>query len=115
MGQDCLRRIWIVLGECLVHNPKEVFMQLIKVSIKNFRGMEAQEIEFRPGFNLIKGENGRGKTSVLEAIAVGLGGSLRGWQALPQGILPLTKCVRNFQKWGMAPIARSTACPRRFL
>lgn len=48
-------------------------MQLKTVKIKNFRGIEDWEIELKPGFNLIKGENGKGKTSVLEAISVGLG------------------------------------------
>ena len=49
-------------------------MQLQTVRIKNFRGIEDWEIELKPGFNLIKGENGKGKTSILEAISVGLGG-----------------------------------------
>lgn len=49
-------------------------MQLQTVRIKNFRGIEDWEIELKPSFNLIKGENGKGKTSILEAISVGLGG-----------------------------------------
>ena len=53
-------------------------MKISKVTIKNFRGIEEKEIEFKPGFNLITGENGRGKTSILEAIAVGLGGFVAG-------------------------------------
>lgn len=36
------------------------------------------KISFQRGFNLIKGENGKGKTSILEAIAVGLGGYIEG-------------------------------------
>lgn len=53
-------------------------MKLTSVQIRNFRGIEDWIINFEPGFNLIKGVNGRGKTSVLEAIAVGLGGFLAG-------------------------------------
>ncbi len=53
-------------------------MQLKKVGIKNFKGIEQKEIIFKPGFNLIQGANGTGKTSVLEAIAVGLGGFIAG-------------------------------------
>lgn len=53
-------------------------MNLSRVRIKNFKGIEEQELLFKPGFNLIKGENGRGKTSILEAIAVGLGGFVAG-------------------------------------
>lgn len=53
-------------------------MRLSKVRIKNFKGIKDWEIELKPGFNLIKGMNGKGKTSVLEAIAVGLGGFMAG-------------------------------------
>ena len=53
-------------------------MELSKVRIKNFRSIADQEIVLKPGFNLIKGENGKGKSSILEAIAVGLGGFLAG-------------------------------------
>ncbi len=53
-------------------------MELSKVRIKNFRNIADQEIVLKPGFNLIKGENGKGKSSILEAIAVGLGGFLAG-------------------------------------
>lgn len=53
-------------------------MELKSVLIKNFKGIEEKEIVFKPGFNLIKGANGTGKTSILEAIAVGLGGFIAG-------------------------------------
>lgn len=53
-------------------------MQLQSVRIKNFKGIDEKEITFKPGFNLIKGANGTGKTSILEAIAVGLGGFIAG-------------------------------------
>ena len=55
-------------------------MELSKVRIKNFRNIADQEIVLKPGFNLIKGENGKGKSSILEAIAVGLGGFLAGFE-----------------------------------
>lgn len=54
-------------------------MVIQKVRIKNFRGIDETSIDFKPGFNLIKGENGKGKTSILEAIAVGLGGFIAGF------------------------------------
>lgn len=53
-------------------------MLLKNVKIKNFKGIKDWDIELKPGFNLIKGENGKGKTSILEAIAVGLGGFVAG-------------------------------------
>ena len=54
-------------------------MQIKSVDIRNFRGIAESSIDFKPGFNLIKGENGKGKTSILEAIAVGLGGFIAGF------------------------------------
>ena len=53
-------------------------MQIQEVKISNFKGIDEWNIKFKPGFNLIIGENGRGKTSILEAIAVGLGGYVAG-------------------------------------
>ena len=53
-------------------------MELKNVRIKNFKGINDWYIQFAPGFNLIKGSNGKGKTSILEAIAVGLGGFVAG-------------------------------------
>ena len=54
-------------------------MNLSRVRIKNFKGIEEKELLFIPGFNLIKGENGKGKTSILEAISVGMGGFIAGF------------------------------------
>lgn len=54
-------------------------MYINNIRIRNFRGIKDSTIEFKPGFNLIKGENGKGKTSIIEAIAVGLGGFIGGF------------------------------------
>lgn len=53
-------------------------MYIEKISIKNFKAISNIEIEFRQGFNLLIGDNGVGKTSVLEAITVAFGGFLTG-------------------------------------
>lgn len=53
-------------------------MLLKEVKIKNFRGISEWNINLESGFNIIKGENGKGKTSILEAIAVALGGFVEG-------------------------------------
>ena len=45
----------------------------------NFRCIESADLSFKPGFNLIYGENASGKTSLLEALAyLGRGKSFRG-------------------------------------
>lgn len=52
-------------------------MRLNRIGLTNFRGFAKREISLHPEFNLIIGENGAGKTSVLEAISVALGGWLQ--------------------------------------
>ncbi len=53
-------------------------MALVKLQTENFRNLVTAPIGFSPGFNLIFGENGSGKTSFLEAIGyLGLGRSFR--------------------------------------
>lgn len=49
-------------------------MYLKKVHIKNYKAIEELDIDLKPGVNLLIGDNGTGKTSVLEGIAVALGG-----------------------------------------
>jgi len=44
-------------------------MQILSVTLKNFKSHRDRVFEFHPGFNAICGENGAGKTSILEAIA----------------------------------------------
>lgn len=49
-------------------------MYLEKIHIQNYKAIEKIEINLKPGVNLLIGDNGAGKTSVLEGIAVALGG-----------------------------------------
>ena len=53
-------------------------MRLNEVEIRNFRGIENCRLQFHGKMNLIIGKNGVGKTSILEAVAVGLGGFISG-------------------------------------
>lgn len=53
-------------------------MHFINAQITNFRGLEQIRLEFEPGFHLIKGLDGKGKTSILKALAIGLSGILSG-------------------------------------
>ena len=49
-------------------------MYLEKVHLKNYKAIEKLEMNLKPGINLLIGDNGVGKTTVLEGIAVALGG-----------------------------------------
>ncbi|MDP1773258.1 MAG: AAA family ATPase [Methylobacter sp.] len=49
-------------------------MQIDKLEIENFKLFAEQEFQFHSSFNLLIGENGSGKTSLLRAVAVALGG-----------------------------------------
>ncbi len=52
-------------------------MRVTRLKHTNLRVIGASEFRFQPGFNLIVGVNGVGKTSVLEALAVCLSGVVR--------------------------------------
>ncbi len=49
-------------------------MQIDNLELTNFKNYSHLSIEFQPGVNLFVGSNGSGKTSILEAINVALGG-----------------------------------------
>lgn len=53
-------------------------MHIDRLQLRNFKCFTDRSFEFRPGFNLLVGENGSGKTSVLEALAVASGSWLLG-------------------------------------
>ena len=63
----------------------------MEISIKNFRNIENENYLFEDGLNLIKGESGKGKSTILEAIFWCLYGG--------KGCFPLTyQKERNFTK-----------------
>ena len=45
-------------------------MRVTSLKVANLRVIEAAEFRFQPGFNLIVGVNGVGKTSMLDALRV---------------------------------------------
>lgn len=53
-------------------------MHIVRAVIENFRGFVKTEIDLKPGVNIIIGDNGSGKSSLLEAVSVGLAGLLKG-------------------------------------
>ena len=52
-------------------------MRVTSLKLANLRAIEAAEFRFQPGFNLIVGVNGVGKTTVLEALGVELSAIVR--------------------------------------
>ena len=53
-------------------------MHIDRLQLTNFKCFADRTIEFQPSFNLLVGENGSGKTTVLEALAVASGAWLLG-------------------------------------
>ena len=43
-------------------------MEITKINLVNFRNYEKEEISFNKGMNIFIGNNGEGKTNILEAI-----------------------------------------------
>ncbi len=52
-------------------------MRVARLKLANVRAIEAAEFNFNPGFNLIVGVNGVGKTTVLDALGVCLSSVIR--------------------------------------
>lgn len=48
-------------------------MRIDELHIENFRGYKKLDVSFKKGFNLIIGDNGSGKTALLEALNVAMG------------------------------------------
>ena len=69
-GNDCMYKA--IRGEYV--------MILKKLHIYNFKLFEDIELQFKPGFNLILGDNGVGKTTILEAATVAASGFLAGME-----------------------------------
>jgi predicted ATP-binding protein involved in virulence len=48
-------------------------MKINNIHIENFKGIEKSNFEFNQSFNVLIGENGVGKSSILDAVSIGLG------------------------------------------
>ncbi|MDM8561590.1 AAA family ATPase [Candidatus Parabeggiatoa sp. HSG14] len=57
-------------------------MKIDQLTVKNFKGLENKEFNFSPQFNVLNGDNGSGKTAVLDALAVGIGALFLGFDGI---------------------------------
>ena len=55
------------------NGEKKITVRLHKASFENFRLWEHLEVELGPRLTLLMGENGSGKTALLDGVAIGLG------------------------------------------
>jgi predicted ATP-binding protein involved in virulence len=53
-------------------------MRIDKITLQNFRCFEQLEVDFLPNFNVIIGNNGTGKSSLMEAISMSVSGFFLG-------------------------------------
>lgn len=60
---------------------------LTRIAIKNYRGLRDFALDLTPGLNILVGDNDAGKTTVLEAIRLGLSGRI-GDRLAGQGLSP---------------------------
>jgi len=69
-------------------------VRIDQLTIQNFRGFELGEFEFNPHFNLVVGDNATGKTSLLDALSIGVGRWFMGVQGYEEAPPILTDQVR---------------------
>jgi predicted ATP-binding protein involved in virulence len=58
-------------------------MRIDKIHIQNFKGFEDQIFEFKEQFTVFIGDNAKGKTSVLDALAIAAGSFFLGINGIP--------------------------------
>ena len=79
-------------------------MRLKQVTIENYRAIDQLELLLHPQLTVLHGDNGHGKTSVLSAIAVGLG---RIPTLLP-GVSGISFLKTDLREWGPMRVELST-------
>ena len=61
-------------------------MWVTHIKVTNFRALQSVELRFQPGFNLIVGVNGAGKTTILDALAICLSAIVTRANGLPMHV-----------------------------
>ncbi len=86
-------------------------MRIKSIVIKNFKGFEERKFSFSGQFTLLIGDNGTGKTSVLEALTVGLGGYLNGFDGVNSRNISLDEVRRERIHMGDATVSKEKQYP----
>ncbi len=84
-------------------------MKIEQLKVTNFKCFEASTFHFHPEFNLVVGENGKGKTSLLRALAVALGGWAHAYIKDKDNLRPIEEDeIRQVQEAGRFTKSRIT-------
>ncbi|NOY91603.1 MAG: AAA family ATPase [Deltaproteobacteria bacterium] len=70
-------------------------MRIDKLTLSNYRAFEKFEVNFHPELTVLIGENGAGKSTILEGLAVALGAWLGGFASLREDFSIPTDCPRR--------------------
>jgi predicted ATP-binding protein involved in virulence len=71
-------------------------MRILQVDLQNFHGFEEKSFSLSPSFSVLVGDNGTGKTGLLEALAVAAGALMVNFEDLPgRNIEPNKDCYRK--------------------
>ncbi|MFZ3591710.1 AAA family ATPase [Bacillus sp. DJP31] len=85
---------------------------LIKtLEIENFKSFNNRKFEFNERFTLIIGDNGTGKTTVLESLSIGLGGFLAGLDGVATRNIYSDEVRREWDKVGDATVTKEKQLP----
>ncbi|MFK2827158.1 AAA family ATPase [Bacillus sp. B190/17] len=86
-------------------------MNIKIMSIENFKSFKYRNFTFNDRFTLIIGDNGTGKTSVLEALSVGLGGFLAGVDGVSTRNISSEEVRKEWDRVGDATVTPEKQLP----
>lgn len=86
-------------------------MRIHKLVLENYRAFDRCEISFEPGFNLIVGDNGAGKTAILDGLAVAVGSLFLGVDGVrPSAIARSDVRLARFEHQGLPEVHPQYPC-----
>ncbi|MGC1379346.1 MAG: AAA family ATPase [Anaerolineales bacterium] len=77
-------------------------MKINQMSVKNFRGFVERQFDFSDQFNVLIGDNGTGKTAVLDALNIAIGSLFLNFNEIrPRHILPEHVHLKKYELGGV--------------